>query len=104
MDDVELGKTRIQELVAALAGVQGIDPKHIVFTWSMLEGMVLPEHGLQIKDKIYALKIHLGEKSQPLTFAAHLVHTSMRDPKTFLSAYEGYVIAALRKLKRMDRA
>jgi hypothetical protein len=104
LDDFELGKARIQELVGGLAGVQGIDPKHILFKWSMLEGMVLPEHGLQLNDKVYTLKIYLGKKSQPLTFAAHSVHASIRNPKAFLSAYEGYVITALRKLKRLSVA
>jgi len=40
VDDSELGKRRIEESVAVMPGVQGID------RWSVPQGMVLPEHNI----------------------------------------------------------
>ena len=99
MDDGELGKRRIEGLMASLAQVQGLDPKQILFKWN-LEGMVLQEHEIQLDEKVYVLKICLGDKLQTITFSISLVQKSVNDPKLFLLAYESYIVATLRRLKR----
>lgn len=103
MVNVNPGKARIQELVAASAEGLGIDPKKLLFKWDVLEGMILPEHGLTLKEKVYILRIYLGRKSQALTFEESFVHKSIESPKEFMSKCRTSIVAALRKLKRPER-
>jgi len=102
LDDVELGKDRIQEIVAALASDQGVDPKQILFRWNALKRMVLPEHGLQLDEKVYTLKIHLGKKTQAFTFAESAARNCVKAPEAFLAAYKDHIIAELKRLKRPE--
>ena len=104
MDDCILGKVRIQELVAASAEELGIDTKNFIFKWDVLEGMILPEHGIQLKEKIYILKIYFGRRSQAITFAEPLVRKSTENPKAFESACKDSIVTTIRKLKRPDRS
>ena len=104
MDDIELGQRKIEELVTALAGVQGIDPKQVLFKWDVLDALVLPEYGIQIDGKIYALKIILGDKWQALTLSLPLVRKSVNNPEAFLLESESYVAATIRKLQRRTSA
>lgn len=100
MGDLESGKERIQELVAASAEGLGVDTKNLIFIWDMFEGMILPEHGLQLKNKVCVLKIYLGNRSQALTFTESLVHKSVQNPEAFASECKDSIIATIRKLKR----
>ena len=99
MDESTLGKVRIQELVAASAEGLGIDTKNLIFKWDVLEGMILPEHGIQLKEKVYILKIYIGRRSQAITFAEPLLRKSIENPKAFESACKDSIITTIRKLE-----
>ena len=80
MGDLESGKERIPGLVAASAEGLGVDTKNLIFIWDMFEGMILPEHGLQLKNKVCVLKIYLGNGSTSPHL--HRVPRSQERPET----------------------
>jgi hypothetical protein len=103
LENDDSAKGRVQELVTAMAEAQGIDPKQLVFKWAS-EPLVLQEHLLELKEKVFNLRIYLGKKSQVLSFAESVIQNSVTSPKTFLAAYTDQLIAALKRLKRFSAA
>jgi hypothetical protein len=103
MEDVEVGKGKIQEIVAALATGQGIDPAYLVFKWES-KPLVLQEFGIELADKILQLGVCLGKKSKNLSFSELAVRTGATNPREFLSAYNDYIVDGLKRLESASSA
>jgi len=99
LSESDIGKSGIEELVQGLAAGLGVDPMQLVFKWDRTQ-LVLPEHGLQLKDEVLTLRIYLGRRSETLSFSEELVRSSVENTFGFISKYTDYVIGALRRLKK----
>jgi hypothetical protein len=98
----ESGRHRIHDIVVAATEKLGIDPKLLVFKWDLLNGMILPEHGLTLKQRVYVLKIYLGKRSQAITFSEKAVQESAKE-SVFLSDFKKPIVTALRKLVAAEK-
>jgi len=96
-------KNRVQEHVATWAESNGIDPKQILFKWDIRDGMMLPEHGIEINQKICILTVYWGRKSQAIIFSGPTFSRSNENPEAFLSGNKDRIIATLRKLTRPEK-
>lgn len=100
MNEKYVGMNEILEMVALTAEELGIDSTLLVFQWEDQDGMVLPEHGIPIKDRICVLKIFLGNSYQALTFTESIVQDCVRKPETLTTALSKSITAAVKKLKQ----
>lgn len=80
----------------------GIDPTKLLFKWDRTR-LVLPEHGLQLDQQVFNLRVYLGKKSVVLAFSEELVRSSSIDAYAFVTKYTDYMITVLRKLKRPEK-
>ena len=65
--------------------------------------MILPEYEIQPDEKVYTLKIYMGKRSQALSFVENEVRKSVENPEQFMKECKSFIIAALRRLKRLER-
>jgi hypothetical protein len=96
-------KKRVEDFVAEWAEKHGIDPKKILFKWDVHQGLVLPEHEIEINQTVCILTVYMGKKSQALSFSGPSFSRSNENPERFLSEHKDEVIAVLRKLKRPEK-
>lgn len=87
-------------MVVSTAEELGIDSTLLVFQWEMQAGMILPEHGIQITDKVHVLKIYLGKSSQALTLTESIMCDILGKPEALTAMLKKSIDRALRKLKQ----
>ena len=103
MEDIDIGKGKIQDLVADTATGQGIDPTDLVFKWES-KPLVLQEFGIELADRIFQLTVCLGKKSKILSFSESAVCTGAANLKEFLSEYKDYLADGMRRLESASSA
>lgn len=102
MNENDPGKSGIEELVQGFAAGLGIDPTKLLFKWDQTR-LVLPEHGIELDQQVFNLRVYLGKKSVVLAFSEELVRGSAVDAYAFVTKYTDYMITALRKLQRPEK-
>lgn len=103
MDEIDVGKAKAQDFVTDQATEKGIDPSRLQFKWESTP-LVLQEYGIELADKIFQLRVRLGEKSRVLSFSELAIRACARSPEDFVTANKDYIIDGLRRLESASAA